>query len=649
MFGALFFDRDPLRLEDVPAGLISWLQDAGGFAAAGLVLWLVFGLPRWRPKERASVPAWQSKLFVAATALAALGYAVYFVLFLFAPRPAPAPAGPAPSGAAPPLGPLALVQSYVLALAGACAMVPVGVPFVRNLSQLRFRRIYALAKLSFKEAVRRRAVYACSGVLLVVLFGSWFIQTKPADQVRTYVGVVYAAMTFLLLFVAVLLASFSIPTDIKQQTIHTVVTKPVERFEVLLGRFLGFLALMTLVLVLMTGVSLLYVLREVNPEAAAESLKARVPLYGELEFENTGDRRKGTNVGREWDYRSYITWTQGPAAQTARWDFRTLPTSLAGRQTVLVEFGFDVYRTTKGKENEGPPCDFILQTWRYQEGNDKLLPAKREQLRKQGQSGPEVEDQLVEEFGYYVVPAKQIEDYTTQSIDVPGALFRSALRPPDAAGQKALKDAVAQGRPLLQLRVRCGRTSQYVGMAKYDLYLRQDQPASSEKWGFAWNFFKASFGLWLRLALLIGLAVALSTYLSGVITMLVAVVLYFGGLCQEYIRSFASGTNIGGGPMEAVLRLSKGELTGPRADEDAASASARLVFASDETFRWLVRRILNLIPDVDRFDLTPYLAEGFSIGNTQMWLDLLLLTGYLLPWAVLAFYLMKWREVASPN
>src|SRR5205807_1755063 len=200
----------------------------------------------------------------------------------------------------------------------------VALPFARNLTRLRLRRIFALAKLSFKEAVRRRALYASSGLLLVFLFGSWFIDTKPADQVRTYVQVVFWSMTFLLLFTSVLLASFSIPNDIKQQTIHTIVTKPVERFEVLLGRFLGFLTLMTLVLLLMTAVSLLYVLRGIKQEAAEESLKARVPLYGELRFENTGDEKKATNVGREWDYRSYITGSQkGQPPQIARWDFRT--------------------------------------------------------------------------------------------------------------------------------------------------------------------------------------------------------------------------------------------------------------------------------------------------------------------------------------
>ena len=54
-----------------------------------------------------------------------------------------------------------------------------------------------------------------------------------------------------------------------------------------------------------------------------------------------------------------------------------------------------------------------------------------------------------------------------------------------------------------------------------------------------------------------------------------------------------------------------------------------------------------MLPDVDRYDLTGYVADGFNIPMGQLAMNLLLLAGYLLPWAVLAYYLLKWREVAS--
>ena len=67
----------------------------------------------------------------------------------------------------------------------------------------------------------------------------------------------------------------------------------------------------------------------------------------------------------------------------------------------------------------------------------------------------------------------------------------------------------------------------------------------------------------------------------------------------------------------------------------------------DVGFQWIFRRVLNMIPDVDRFDFTAYVAEGFNIPGVELLLALLVLVGYLLPWAVLAYYLLKSREVAN--
>jgi hypothetical protein len=67
----------------------------------------------------------------------------------------------------------------------------------------------------------------------------------------------------------------------------------------------------------------------------------------------------------------------------------------------------------------------------------------------------------------------------------------------------------------------------------------------------------------------------------------------------------------------------------------------------DEAFRWFLRRFLNLIPDVDLFDWTEHVAEGFDIAVSDLGLNLLLLAAYLVPWFVLAYYLMRSREVAA--
>ncbi len=346
--------------------------------------------------------------------------------------------------------------SMCMTVGGAGGIVAAGLPFVVNFPTLRFRRIWALTKLSFKEAIRSRVLYAFSALLLVFLFGSWFIPHKPEDQVRTYVVVVYRAMTILLLVAAVATAARSIPTDIRQQTIHTIITKPVERFEILLGRFFGFTALLTLVLLLMTAVSVVYVLRGVDPEAAAESLKAREPMYGTLHYENTGPDREGTNVGREWDYRRYITVSSpNQPPQYAVWDFPSVPSSLADRKQVRCEFSFDIYRTTKGFENRGVSCEFEFQTANFDKGQRERYVQKRSQQLAQPNrpSDADIDDQLAEEFGYYVVPAKDITDYHTQFVDVPAGLFRNALKSQPASSRSAKGETPSP----LQVRVSVSR------------------------------------------------------------------------------------------------------------------------------------------------------------------------------------------------
>ena len=682
MFAVMTFDRDPMQLQDVPAGLVYWVQTAGGWAAVGVLIWLVAGFTRMRDVDRARIVPWQRKLFFAAVVVSLIGYLIGGFAWAAA-LAAKTVSGPS------------RVLTLALTVGGASALFAAALPFVVSFSTLRFRRIWALTKLTFKEAIRNRVLYGFSALLLVFLFGSWFIPHKAENQVRDYVGVVYWVMKILLLLAAVILAAFSIPNDIRHQTIHTIITKPVERFEILLGRFLGFTALMTLVLLFMTSLSVIYVLRGVDPEAAAESLKAREPLYGVLHFENTDSAQRGTNVGREWDYRSYITATAPTREpQAAIWDFPNVPRYLADRQTVRCEFAFDIYRSTKGFENRGVSCTFAFQTGNFTKSdkdryNDdrsrwmnksnvfsqkdiddwlsgyrahltaapnppseavikELLDKQRGRLTAQPlpSEGSEskyrlsdaaIDDALAEEYGYYIVPAKDVTDYHTLYIDVPAGLFRNAIQTSSGAA------------PLVQTRVSVTKQSstQYVGMAKYDMYWRLDDPhRGSEKAAFAINFYKGAFGLWLRLCLVIGLAVAMSTYLSGVISMLVAGLLYLLGGLIGYIQSIGQGTAAGGGPMEALVRLANRQVALVPLDE---STAATLATTTDVGFRWLIRRVVDLIPDVDRYDLTAYVGEGFNIPIAQLLLDFGTMSLYLLPWVILAYYLIKWREIAAPT
>ena len=250
VLGVMKFESDPLTFDDWRrlAGLgIDWVQNAGGFAMVGLVLWVLNALlypvydvlPDGKKRNRLVGPG-----MLLAGAIALTIYLVALGLLYALGNEAPGARLVTVLGH-PMTVTMALLEG-ALFVAGLVALIAFGGPFVMDLFNLRWRRIYALAKLSFKEAVRRRVVWVFLSILILYLFPArWFFQEKPEDELKSIIGVTTRGMNVLLIAVGLLLAAFSIPSDIKNLTIHTIVTKPVERFEIVLGRFLGYLGLVT--------------------------------------------------------------------------------------------------------------------------------------------------------------------------------------------------------------------------------------------------------------------------------------------------------------------------------------------------------------------------------------------------------------------
>src|SRR5262249_33190627 len=261
-------------------------------------------------------------------------------------------------------------------------------------------------------------------------------------------------------------------------------------------------------------------------------------------------------------------------------------------------------------------------------------------------SPDEVENLLAERFGYFEVQGVAVADYHTLHVDVPGGLFKNAL-----AGRPGGKGGAAAGAAPPAVRVRCGSPSQFVGMARYDLYFRQDSPrgaGDSDRLAFALNFYKGALGLWMLMCLVIGLSVFLSTELSGIITFLCVMFLLLGGLAREFVESLALKQNPGGGPLESFFRLvGRKNLIAPLAETTAAKIPSR----PPEPFRWFVQLFLKVLADVGRFSFTDRVATGFDIGVVRLDLlpTFLMLVGYLLPWALLAFYLIRSREIAGAH
>jgi hypothetical protein len=757
LFGILQLENgEPAGYANITGLVQAWLQDAGGFAMVGLVVYLLYAMATPTDKsqsEKLRVPV--SLWMIIAAGVSFVCYAGVLALLLLhkggAPEPPPPPPGQPvlipPSTFQPQLRPVLLM------IAGAIALLGIGEPFIRDMFKIvhrnlsfgfsgvrRFGRsfvdytagfftprrlqvligglvaygilgaaiyflgwqrlfgiwagwlyvaagvfvcamlvlllfeaegpVWAIAKLSFKEAIHSQLLWVFLLVLIPFAFRNVLMgKVKPVDEIRSLVGIGSAFLTVLILFVASLVASLAIPSDIKNLNIYTIVSKPVERFEIVLGRFVGYVSLFSLVLIAASGVSLVMVANvaaNVSPKALEETYKARVPVRGNLEFKSRKKDFEATNVGREFDYRRYIAGHE-LSPQRAIWNFKDLPTGLAYAEgdRVPIEFTFDIFKLTKGEQNKGVLVDFRLVTYRvgqspptlrdngeWQWTDQKRYEEYKKAVEDLEQKGVKISgakpgtpawaevNKLAEEFGFFEIRGKEVYDYAVTGIEAPAGLFRNAMKdtPPkvptvDKNGVESLQPA-----PRLSIYVKCASGGQLLGMAEPDLYLLEaEQP-------FELNYLKGMVGLWCRLCIIVGLAVACSTYLSGILSFLAAAFIFLLGCFSEHINDLAFGRNVGGGPFRSLSQMVRAEQpTAPLSD----TAGVKAILFLDNIWAWVIRRVQNMIPDVDSLSWSTYVSEGFNVSTEYLVVNLLVTFGYILPWGILAYYLMKSREVAA--
>jgi Cu-processing system permease protein len=129
--------------------------------------------------------------------------------------------------------------------------------------------VFVIARLTFREASRRRILLAAAlfGLLFLVIYalGLSQIQSEIANQSRPMPPVVASeaynfilmaglyVVNFLTIIMAVLTSVDTLSGEIASGTIQTLVSKPLQRWEIVLGKWLGFAGMLTLYLALMAG------------------------------------------------------------------------------------------------------------------------------------------------------------------------------------------------------------------------------------------------------------------------------------------------------------------------------------------------------------------------------------------------------------
>ena len=125
---------------------------------------------------------------------------------------------------------LGLLLSFSTAGAGGAALFAGGLKsFIADIFSISPRRVTALAGLTLKEAMRRKALLVFVVFAVLLMFAGWFLtdSNNRADlQVHVHITFMLTTISWLILPVAMFLSCWGIPEDIRIRSLHTVVTKP---------------------------------------------------------------------------------------------------------------------------------------------------------------------------------------------------------------------------------------------------------------------------------------------------------------------------------------------------------------------------------------------------------------------------------------
>ena len=132
-------------------------------------------------------------------------------------------------------------------------------------------KISIIARMTFREAVRRRIVLVglVLGILFLIIFSIGFRMIYAAimiESVESPMSRVFQAeasnflltaglyaVAFLSVAMGALLSADTLAGEISSGTIQTIVTKPIRRSDVVIGKWLGFAGLLALYSLLMSG------------------------------------------------------------------------------------------------------------------------------------------------------------------------------------------------------------------------------------------------------------------------------------------------------------------------------------------------------------------------------------------------------------
>lgn len=193
-----------------------------------------------------------------------------------------------------------------------------------DLLRFNFGRVWAISTVCFRDAIRRKALWitplAMIGVVIVYFLSA---PDDETDAVRLIVKCCTFTSALVVTVIALITAATNLPREIENRVVFTIVTKPVTRLEIIVGKVLGFARVSGSILLLMALFTLafLHVMEPTFQSSIQAKLNdATLPDGARLRLQSYHDRGLlvSNQVGRSDPLEMYADF---PRAGQPRWMF----------------------------------------------------------------------------------------------------------------------------------------------------------------------------------------------------------------------------------------------------------------------------------------------------------------------------------------
>jgi ABC-type transport system involved in multi-copper enzyme maturation permease subunit len=151
-------------------------------------------------------------------------------------------------------------------------------------------KVLAIAINTFKEAVRNRVLYVLLFFSVLIMLGAWVASTLSIDEeIKIVRDLGIGAINFISLLIAVFVGIGLVYNDLDKRTIYTIVSKPISRWQFLVGKYFGLLLTIAVNVLVMTWIfAAVLHFRSSLAQEVIFNVAYRADASGQLQYQGSG-------------------------------------------------------------------------------------------------------------------------------------------------------------------------------------------------------------------------------------------------------------------------------------------------------------------------------------------------------------------------